>query len=153
MIFIDAGSFLARYVARDQYHHEAKAGWGELQAFGHRCLTSNFVLDELLTLLARRTSYSFAAERARSLFTSKLLEILRPDGDDELRALGYFEKFADQRVSFTDCVSFAFMKKRRIRRVFSFDRHFALAGFELWPQGWSTVHEPQAEYGAEDDSP
>lgn len=150
MIFVDTGAFLARHVVRDQYHREAKAAWKELRGSGQRCLTSSFVLDELLTLLARRTSYEFASERARGLFTSQALEILRPDGEDELRAVDYFEKFADQRVSFTDCVSFALMKKRRIRRAFSFDRHFALAGFELWSGGW-TVHEPPAEYDAENE--
>ena len=51
----------------------------------------------------------------------------------EKRALGFFEKFADQDVSFTDCVSFALMNQHDIERAFTFDRHFALAGFEVWP--------------------
>ncbi len=42
-------------------------------------------------------------------------------------------KLADQGPSFTDCVSFVLMKRRRLRRVFTFDRHFAAAGFEMWP--------------------
>ncbi len=149
MIFIDTGAFLGRYIDRDQYHLEALEGWRQIRGSASRCYTSNFVLDETFTYLARRTSYEFAAERARCLCSSEVLHILRPDGDDELRAVGYFEKFADQRVSFTDCVSFALMKKKRIRRVFSFDRHFALAGFEPWPGGWHSVHEPRAEYDPE----
>jgi predicted nucleic acid-binding protein len=40
-------------------------------------------------------------------------------------------KFADQGMSFTDCVSFAIMRRRRIRTVFTFDRHFQQAGFRL----------------------
>ena len=150
MIFLDTGAFLAHYIARDQYHHQAMAAWQELKASSSRCFTSSFVLDETFTFLARRTSYGFAAGRARTLLTSNILNVLRPDHEDELRALDDFEKFADQRVSFTDCVSFALMRSRHIRRVFSFDRHFALAGFELWPGGWTSVHEPQASYGATD---
>jgi predicted nucleic acid-binding protein len=61
---------------------------------------------------------------------SERLTILRPDHDDELAALVLFEKFADQGVSFTDAISFALMRKSRLRKVFSFDHHFALAGFE-----------------------
>ena len=145
MIFLDTGAFLGTYLERDQYHLQAVAAWQELKASSWRCFTSNFVLDETFTFLARRTSYAFAAERARSLLASKVLEILRPEEETELQALAYFEKFADQQVSFTDCVSFALMKNRRIPRAFAFDRHFALAGFELWTGGWGTVHEPRGE--------
>ncbi len=151
MIFIDTGAFVARLVARDQFHGEAVEAWDLLRESELQCLTSSFVLDETFTLLARRTSYQFAAQRARNLLTSNELEILRPGPDDEIQALARFEKFADQRVSFTDCVSFELMKSRRVQRVFSFDRHFALAGFEMWPGGWSMVHEPESRYRWEKD--
>jgi predicted nucleic acid-binding protein len=151
VIFIDTGAFVARFVVRDQFHDEAVLAWDQLRDSELGCVTSNFVLDETFTLLARRTSYRFAAQRARNLLTSDQLEILRPGQDDELQALARFEKFADQRVSFTDCVSFELMKSRRVQRVFSFDRHFALAGFEMWPGGWSMVHEPESRYRGEVD--
>jgi len=60
--------------------------------------------------------------------------ILRPDHDDELEALKLFRKHGDQKVSFTDCVSFALMRRHDIPRTFGFDQHFVHAGFELWPQ-------------------
>jgi uncharacterized protein len=40
-------------------------------------------------------------------------------------------KYADQGVSFTDCVSFAIMRRHKIRTAFTFDRHFKLAGFNV----------------------
>jgi predicted nucleic acid-binding protein len=67
--------------------------------------------------------------------TSTALEILRPAREDEMAALDLFEKFADQEVSFTDCISFVLMRKHQIKRVFSFDRHFRHVGFILWPEG------------------
>jgi predicted nucleic acid-binding protein len=133
VIFIDTGAFVARYVRRDQYHARARAAWQALSREPWRCYTSNFVLDETFTLLARRASYAFAAQRARALMASKTLEILRPQHEDELEAVNLFEKFADQAVSFTDCTSFALMRRHRIPRVFTFDHHFGLAGFHLWP--------------------
>lgn len=133
MIFIDTGAFLARFVQRDQYNAPCIQAWDELQRSRVQCVTSNFVLDETFTLLARRTDYAFAAQRARNLLGSRELRILRPSQEEERAALDWFEKFADQRVSFTDCVSFVLLRRNRIDRVFGFDRHFALAGFELWP--------------------
>jgi uncharacterized protein len=85
------------------------------------------------TLLARRTEYRFAAEKARIIYSSALLKVLRPAEEEELAALEFFERFADQEVSFTDCVSFALLKKWRIKRVFAFDRHFQRAGFKVLP--------------------
>jgi predicted nucleic acid-binding protein len=133
VIFIDTGAFLARSIARDAHHSAARDGWLEIAATKQRCLTSNFVLDETLTLLGRRAGYRFAAEEARRLYASKQLEILRPEAAEEEAALQCFTKYGDQGVSFTDCVSFVLMKQKRVRRVFGFDQHFRTAGFEVWP--------------------
>lgn len=133
MIFVDTGAFLARYLRRDDHHRRATRSWKTLVRRDWKCYTSNFVLDETFTLLARRSSYSFAAARARTLYASRTLQILRPTPEDEHEAVRLFEKYADQEVSFTDCVSFALMTRQRIGRAFAFDRHFKSAGFELWP--------------------
>lgn len=133
MIFIDTGAFLARYLERDQHHADAVRAWEELSAEGARLFTSNFVLDETMTLLARRAGHAFAAERGRRIWGSGALTVLRPDARDEAEALSWFERFADQGVSFTDSISFALMRRQKLRRVFGFDRHFSAAGFDLRP--------------------
>jgi predicted nucleic acid-binding protein len=132
MIFIDTGAFLARYLARDQYHNVARRGWKSLRERKIRCFTSNFVLDETITLLARRAGYSFAFERAQSFYDSYVLEILRPQLHDELEGLTLFKKYGDQQVSFTDCISFVLMRNNKIKSAFTFDQHFAIAGFEVF---------------------
>jgi len=131
VIFVDTGPFLARWLARDQHHAEAIEGWRALGAARVPLATSGFVVDETLTLLGRHAGYAFAAARGRDLYASGALTILRPDRRDEVAALGWFERYADQRVSFTDCVSLALLGRHGIRRVFTFDRHFALAGYEV----------------------
>ncbi|MEK7269723.1 MAG: PIN domain-containing protein [Planctomycetota bacterium] len=133
MIFIDTGAFFARAYKPDGFHAHAVAAWKELETQGLPLFTSNLVLAETFTLMGRKANYEYAAEQAREILDSKSLTILRPDKADEREALSLFRKFADQRVSFTDCVSFALMKRHRIRRAFAFDVHFAYAGFLLWP--------------------
>ena len=133
MIFIDTGAFLGRYVQRDQYHDQAVQYWRQIQVERRRCFTSNFVLDETFTLLARRTTYQFAATRAVHLLESSTLVILRPESEEEQTAVQYFKKYADQQVSFTDCISFALMEKYHLGQAFTFDQHFAFAGFSIEP--------------------
>ena len=133
MIFIDTGAFLARYLSHDQYHTQATAAWERIGSRRETCFTTNFVLNEVFTLLGRRAGNLFAAERAQNIYASKAIKILRSDHHAELQAIEILQKFADQRVSFTDCVSFAMMRQEKIKRAFSFDRHFHMAGFTLVP--------------------
>ncbi len=133
MIFIDTGAFLARYLRNDQHHRSAVAVWEKLGSNHENCVTSNFVLDETFTLLGRRAGYGFAVQRAKNIYASQTLTIYRPDRRDEINALRFFGKYADQHVSVTDCISFVLMKREKINRVFSFDRHFEFAGFHVVP--------------------
>jgi len=71
VIYIDAGAFLARYIERDHYHDAAIKNWRTPRNDRRRCFTSSLVLDEMITLLARRSTYQFAAERSRNLLESK----------------------------------------------------------------------------------
>lgn len=135
MIYVDTGAFIARYIRQDTHHRKARRAWGEIEKGRVRCFTSNFVLDETFTWLGRRASYPFAAQRARALLHSAALTILRPEAEDEEKAVDLFDKFADQQVSFTDCISFVLMRRNRLERAFTFDRHFKSAGFEVVPKG------------------
>jgi predicted nucleic acid-binding protein len=133
LIFVDTGAFLGRYLDNDQHHLQAESIWRRIEHEKEGFCTSNFVIDELVTLLGRRSSHEFAARKVRGIYKSELIDILRPDEAEEHDALVFFEKYHDQDVSFTGCVSFAIMKRRHIDRAFSFDRHFDLPGFTRIP--------------------
>ncbi len=132
MIFIDTGAFIARYIARDQHHQEATRLWAKLETARPLCWTSNHVLDEVFTLLGRIAGNPFAAARAANLYDSRILCILRPDESLEREALSVFVKYADQKVSFTDSLSFVLMKRHQLRSAFTFDGHFEMAGFNRY---------------------
>jgi len=124
---------LARYLSHDQYHQQARDFWDKLRNKREHLFTSNFVLDETFTLLGRRAGYDFAVHRAKNIYASKTLTILRPNQSDEMKALSFFSKYDDQLISFTDCISFVLMGKEKIKRVFTFDHHFEWVGFEINP--------------------
>ena len=128
MIFIDTGAFLALYDEDDQYHQRAIKTFPSL---ARPFFTSNHVVDELATLLARRAGYGFSADRIQDLYASESIEVLPSTRQNEVEALRWMRKFADKQISFTDCISFAMMHRFRISIVFTFDRHFRDAGFQI----------------------
>ena len=83
--------------------------------------------------MGRRAGGAFAAERARKVYASRVFTILRPVEDEEQQAIDLLAKLADRAASFTDCISFVLMRRRGLKRVFGFDRHFRDAGFETFP--------------------
>jgi len=131
-VFIDTGAFLSRFHLRDGKNEISKEIWQKLRDDNRIFITSNHVIDELATLLGRRTGYKFSARKLQKVYSSDI-RIERTDKSDELEALDFFEKYADQCVSFTDCLSFVIMQRLKIEQVFTFDKHFKYAGFELVP--------------------
>ena len=131
-LFVDTGAFLAKEIASDQHHEAANTFWQKIARDRPRLYSSEHVLDETATLLARRTSYAWAAQWGHDVLSAGI-EWLPSESQDLLDAFGLMKKFADQAVSFTDSLSFVLMKKAGLRDVFGFDGHFSAAGFRLWP--------------------
>jgi predicted nucleic acid-binding protein len=134
VIFVDTGAFLARYLKNDQHHESSTRYWQIMASERAQCCTSTYVIAETLTLLSRRVNSTFAAAKGRAFYASQALHIFRSDPSTEVEALQILEKFADQDVSFTDCLSLALMRRHGISRVFSFDYHFTLFGCERLPE-------------------
>ena len=128
MIFVDAGPFLAKYRDRDQYHRDALRLWATVEP---PILTSTLVVGEFATLLGRQNGFKHSADRVKLLYESESVDIRRSTPEDELEALNWMRKYADHGIGFTDCLSFAMMRRHGIRTAFTFDRHFRDAGFEV----------------------
>jgi predicted nucleic acid-binding protein len=131
-LFVDTGAFVAKEIGSDQFHVAAQRGWNEIDRRGIRLVSSEHVFDESATLIARRSHYAFAAEWGQDALESGI-EWLRAGEEEWIKALILMRKFADQGVSFTDCLSSVLMKREGLKRVFGFDRHFNSMGFRVWP--------------------
>jgi len=133
VLFIDTDAFLAKETAADQHHRQAMDFWRDLKDKTPQLYSSQHILDETATLLARRTNYAWAADWGHDVLAAGILW-LTADDNDLKSAFAQMRKYADQAVSFTDCLSFVLMKKGRVRDDFGFDSHFVAAGFRLWPE-------------------
>lgn len=129
MVFVDTSAFCARHIKHDSYYAAAAEWWRKLESA--QLVTTNHILEESFTLLARRVGYLYAADLADRVYRSEALDIIYTTRGDETSALQYFRKLADQRVGFTDCISFAVMRSAGITTAFTFDRHFLYAGFNV----------------------
>jgi predicted nucleic acid-binding protein len=127
---VDTGAFLALHRKADQYHRDALRLWTKLPP---PIFTSNHIVDELATLLGRLAGFRYAADRVEVLYGSGNIDVICSTREDEVEALRWMRKFADKAISFTDCVSFAMMRRHRIAAAFTFDRHFRDAGFRVIP--------------------
>lgn len=130
-IFLDTAFFKALVDIRDDFHPQADKMWQRIKQEGTKLITTNFILDETFTLLRVRCGFFAALDlRERLVAGLKRMKIVRVMVDDEIEAWNWFvHEWKD--LSFTDCTSFAVMKRLGLTRVATFDQHFASAGFKI----------------------
>ena len=132
-LFIDTSAFKALVDTKDDFHQKAKTIWVKLekQKSDVSLMTSNYVLDESFTLIRARSGIDTVQYFRTVLAASPELAIVRVTVSDEANAWNWFTKDWSS-LSFTDCVSFALMKRLKITSVVTFDQHFTRAGFEIF---------------------
>lgn len=128
-VFMDSAGFLALWDAGDEYHGAAVRLQEEL-ARKRRCFfTTEYIVDETVTLLLARHSHSAAADFLDTVERSEALRLEWIGPERFHAAAALFRKQADKEWSFTDCVSFTIMRESRSRDAFTTDRPFKQAGF------------------------
>ncbi|MBA2431702.1 MAG: type II toxin-antitoxin system VapC family toxin [Chthoniobacterales bacterium] len=128
-VLVDSAGFFALWDATDQHHTAALRLQRELLRRGRRFLTTEYIVDETVTLLLVRHSHAAAADFLETIERSETLRLewIGPERFHAASAL--FRKHSDKEWSFTDCVSFTTMRELRISEVLTTDRHFERAGF------------------------
>lgn len=130
-VFVDTSAWCALFNRQDDHHDWAKALWDRVVREKTRLATSDYVLDETLTLLRSRIHFAAAKEAGEKLFASAILRRIHLSEREFLLAWEWFKKYKDHEFSFTDCTSFALMRENKIDQVWTLDGDFAKAGFEL----------------------
>jgi predicted nucleic acid-binding protein len=124
-VFVDTGAWFAYFVRRDPDHSLARK-W--ISNNDSQLITSDYILDELFTLLKLRESYAVAVAAGKILTEEKICKIIKITPDDFARAWNVFVQFSDKGWSFTDCTSKVIMERLNISTAFSFDEHFEQFG-------------------------
>lgn len=124
-VFVDTSAFFALADQTDRLHYQALQ---YVQSTEQLLVTSNVVVHEATTLLRMRLGYEPALQFGLRLLGETTTPIVRITPADEERAWAIFRQYPDKRFSFTDCTSFAIMKRLGIGTAFAFDEDFRRFG-------------------------
>lgn len=133
LLFVDTAGWMACADAADPKHGQATKArdrWLEQKGV---LLTTDYVIDETLTLIRMRISLKAAAAWWAQLEASSRMRFEAIDAERAEKAREIFFRYGDKDFSFTDCTSFVVMKQLRLRQALSTDGHFRQMGFELLP--------------------
>ena len=134
-LFVDSSAWIAILAAGDNLHSSARKLWRASLERRRRFLTSDYVLDETYTFLRRRRNgMSLAIAFHDLVISSQIIEIAEIDQGLRSHAWEVFVGYQDKVLSFTDCISFALMRERRLLEAFTFDQDFHRAGFVVRPR-------------------
>ena len=131
-LFVDTSWFKAIADPADDFSEIASDQFEVLMKNETLLITTNYVLDEAFTLLRTRLDLQSALDFREMLVQMgnrlKLVRILPQDEEDAWK--WFPENWS--KLSFTDCTSFAVMKRLGLTDVATFDQHFAKAGFKIF---------------------
>jgi uncharacterized protein len=96
-------------------------------------VTTNFIFDESVTLMRYRLGSSVARTFGEQLLHGGAARWLAITRRDEVRAWEIFVRYRDKAFSYTDCTSFAAMRRLGIDTAVAIDEDFRAFGLACLP--------------------
>jgi predicted nucleic acid-binding protein len=124
-VFVDTGVWYAQVDRADPDHERVSQ---TLRHWSGKLITSNYVLDETITLLRYRLGWKAAHQFGDALRRGIIAKIVRVNAADENTAWAIFSRHADHSFSFTDCISFAVMERLTLDTALAIDSDFRSYG-------------------------
>ena len=132
-MFVDTAGWVACADEADPAHHESVAARDAWLENGGLFFTTDYIVDETLTLLRLRLGLDAAEMWWRQVEGSPRVRWEYVSLARAGKARGLFFRYRDKDFSFTDCSSFVVMRELKLREALTTDRHFAQAGFVTKP--------------------
>ena len=130
-VFVDSGAWIALALSRDPLHGPAREQWDLLVQSGAKLHTSIPVVVETFTFLDRNANRDVALAWKGAIYRPGTVKILPCELHDLEQSWSFFQRADLHRLSAVDATSFVIMRRMRIRIAYTFDHHFAAAGFRL----------------------
>lgn len=127
--FVDTSGFYALLVKKDEEHNRTVTILRDAQRRKRRFVTTDYVLDETITLLIACGHPGLVSPLLAAAPRSDACRVEWTDPERFSRVADFLLKRLDHDWSFTDCLSFVVMKQLRLSEALTKDYHFAEAGF------------------------
>lgn len=132
-VFVDTAGWMACADESDPAHQRARQARDAALEEGKILVSTDYVVDETLTLIRVRLSLIAAEAWWSQLEGSSRLRwewigVARAE-----KARDLFFRHRDKSYSFTDCTSFVVMKELKLKQALTTDRHFRQMGFDVMP--------------------
>jgi uncharacterized protein len=125
MVFVDTGAWFAKFLPGDPEHARVQAWFDETD---EPLITTDYCIDETLTLFLARKRLSRALVAGRTFFRRDIADIHFVTQDQIHRAWILFQQRAAAGWSFTDCTSKVVIDDLGIRTAAALDEHFRQFG-------------------------
>lgn len=127
--FVDTSGYFALLVRGDDKHDRAAAILSDAERKRRRFVTTDYVLDETITLLGARGHRHLIPSFLGATLNSTACRVEWTTRERFAETAAFALRHADKHWSFTDCLSFVVMKQRRLSEALTTDVHFEEAGF------------------------
>ncbi len=123
---VDTGFFVAFINEDDTHHPDAQRIFSEcLGGRDPKLVTSDYILDEAVTLIRKRTkSYELSVKVIKMITESRWLSLEIIEEDIVMKAKDMYIEYDDKDLSFTDIVSAACVLEKGFDGIISFDDDF-----------------------------
>jgi predicted nucleic acid-binding protein len=128
-VFVDSSAWIALADKDDLHHREAAAVYPSILKNFRILVTSNLVIAETYVVLLNEMGHKEATEFLERIKSSPRIMKIYSIENVETYAERILAKYFDQNFSYTDAVSFSIMHQQKIKKAFSFDKHFVIPGF------------------------
>lgn len=132
-VLVDTGGWMACADRADPAHSACAAARDSTLEAGRVLITTDFIVDETLTLIRFRLGLAAADTWWQQIDGSARLRWERIENDRFERARNLFFQYRDEDLSFTDCTSIAVMRELKLKTVITTDGHFRQVGFDVLP--------------------
>ena len=136
-LFLDTSGLLSVFDRSDTNHSVCSQFWAKLlQQQIYEPVISDYILDELTTRILYQISHVKAlqvVDTLLQLINRDRMSLVWIDRTYFFEARTIFERFHDQKFSFTDCTSFAICRGQNIQDAFALDRDFRIFGLNALP--------------------
>ncbi len=93
-----------------------------------KLIITDYIYDESLTLVRMKINISKSIELQKTLKNNQMVEFHDITSKDRCIADKIFASHVDKDYSYTDCTTFAFLKRIKVNTILTTDKHFIQHG-------------------------